>query len=279
MGTKDLLKEYNLSRQCDNLYPKILIPLRIQEALLAEQSLGRAKTADRFGELSGWAVALGAISLATPVGWLGLIGAGAAIFYDSTEGYQERKSTVEEENKRARQILSDPELLRKYMQSQLKSTLQTTRSSLTKSDARSGKYDDVLLNAVRAIPGCLVKKGEGLNLSYTFTPDVILHIPSLNLWIDIEVDEPWFLSDSGQKEPIHYIGKDDYRDQQFYDARWIVIRFAEEQIAKQPASCAKEVAKLLSLFNVDASQLFQTTPDLKPVERWNYETALEMHRY
>ena len=203
MSTKDLLRKYNISSQRDNLYPRILIPLRIQEALLAEQSLRKSKTADRFGGLSGWAMALEAIFLATPIGWLGLIGAGAAIFYDSTEGYQERKLTVDEENKKAQQVLSDPKLLHKYMQSQLESTLRSTRSSLIKSDAKSGKYDDVLLNSVRKIPGCLVKKGEGLNLGYTFTPDVILHIPALNLWIDIEVDEPWFLNNSGQKEPIH----------------------------------------------------------------------------
>jgi len=28
------------------------------------------------------------------------------------------------------------------------------------------------------------------------------------LWIDVEVDEPWFLNETGQKQAIHYIGKD-----------------------------------------------------------------------
>lgn len=276
--TESLLKQYIL-RNDGRSYPKILIPLCIQEALLAESGLRTSKTAHRFGDLSGWAIALGAISLATPVGWLGLIGAGAAVLYDSTDGYRDRLLAIQEENQKAKEILSDSNLLQKYMQNQLRSTLRETTTNLVKSTARSGRYDDVLLNAVKKIPGCLVKKGEGLNLGYTFTPDVILHIPSLNLWIDLEVDEPWFTNDSGQKEPIHYIGKDDYRDKQFHDAQWVVIRFAEKQVAEQPDSCAKEVAKFLTLFDIQSIQAFQNLPDLQSVSCWSYDSALKFPRY
>jgi hypothetical protein len=39
-----------------------------------------------------------------------------------------------------------------------------------------------------------------LNLNWRFfTPDVIIHVPKLNLFIDVEVDEPWFLDEFGQK--------------------------------------------------------------------------------
>jgi hypothetical protein len=49
------------------------------------------RTTDRFGVVSIGAGVLGLLSLSTPVGWLGLLGAGAAILYDATEGYKSRE--------------------------------------------------------------------------------------------------------------------------------------------------------------------------------------------
>ncbi|QEI41364.1 hypothetical protein BMF77_01949 [Dolichospermum sp. UHCC 0315A] len=275
MTTEKFLNEY-LRKQQDNLYPKVLIPHGIQAALTTKPKL---KTAEKFGSLSFLAGAIGVISLATPIGWLGLLGAGAAIIYDSTEGYREREIQTNKENENVKKILSDPLLLQEYMQNKITNTLNLTQSNLIKTDARLGKYDNTLLDAVKGIPECFVKNGEGLNLSYTFTPDVIIHVPSLNLWIDVEVDEPWFLNDLGQREPIHYIGKDDYRDRQFLNANWVVFRFAEEQVAKQPNSCAKEIAKFLLLFDMNVMSKFQNIPNLKTIQCWNNTDAVTISRY
>lgn len=275
MGTEEILNKY-FEKQDENLYPKTLIPHSIQKALMAKPEL---KQAERFGALTFLAGAVGLISLATPVGWLGLLGAGAAILYDSTEGYKDREIETNKENDKARTILNNPVALKNYMQSQVKTTLSSTHSDLRISNARLGKYDSTLLVELRDIPECYVKSGEGLNLGYVFTPDVIIHVPSLNLWIDVEVDEPWFLNELGQKQPIHYIGKDSYRDKQFLNANWVVFRFAEEQVAKQPKSCAKEIARFLSLFNLNVSSKFYSVPDLQTVSCWSEEEALGIRRY
>lgn len=277
MDSEKLLNKY-FRNQNENLYPIILIPHSIQKALTSKPEL-KLKQAERFETLSFFAGAAGLLSLATPIGWLGLLGAGAAIFYDSTERYKERKIETNKENDKVKAILNDSVALRNYMQTQIKTALSSTQSDLRSSDARLGKYDNTLLAALRNIPRCCVKSGEGLNLSYVFTPDVIIHVPTLNLWIDVEVDEPWFLDELGQKQPIHYLGKDSYRNRQFLAANWVVFRFAEEQVAKQPKSCAKEIARFLSLFDMDVSLKFYNIPDLQEVNCWDEEKALEICRY
>jgi hypothetical protein len=265
-----------LDRQNDNFYPKILIPQAIQKALIAKPEL---KETERFSDFSFFMGALGVVSLFTPVGWIGMIGAGAAILYDATEGYKERDVETQKENEKAKEILSNPTLLQNYMKSNLAETLSSNKPKLAISDARLGKYDNTLLMALRDIPNCVVKSGEGLNLGYTFTPDVIIHVPSLNLWIDIEVDEPWFVDELGQKQPIHYIGKDRYRDERFLQSNWVVFRFAEEQVAKQVESCTKEVADFLQLFDVNTSSKFRSITTIKKIRCWTYEQALDVLRY
>lgn len=275
MDTLELLNKY-LREQNNNQYPKILIPNSIQKALTSKPEL---RQAEKFGSLSWAAGAAGLLSLGTPIGWIGLLGAGAAIFYDTTEGYKNREIETEKENKKVKAILNNPTALKNYIKSQVKTTSSSKRSDLKSSDARTGKYDHTLLMALKDIPECDVKSGEGLNLSYVFTPDVIIHVPTLNLWIDVEVDEPWFLNELGKKQPIHYIGKDNYRDRQFLDANWVVIRFAEEQVAKQPKSCAKEIANFLSLFDLNVFSRFCNVPDVQSTKCWNEKEALEVRRY
>ena len=264
-----------LDRQNDNSYPKILIPQAIQKALIAKPEL---KETERFSDFSFFMGALGVVSLFTPVGWIGMIGAGAAILYDATEGYKERDTETQKENEKAKEILSNPTLLQNYMKSNLAETLSSNKPKLGISDARLGKYDNTLLMALRDIPNCVVKSGEGLNLGYTFTPDVIIHVPSLNLWIDVEVDEPWFVDELGQKQPIHYIGKDRYRDERFLQSNWVVFRFAEEQVANQARSCAKEIAEFLQLFDINVSSKFYSVPQLKKVKFWTQEEAVNISR-
>jgi hypothetical protein len=97
-----------LDRQNENSYPKILIPQAIQKALIAKPEL---KETERFSDFSFFMGALGVVSLFTPVGWIGMIGAGAAILYDATEGYKERDVETQKENEKAKEILSNPTLL------------------------------------------------------------------------------------------------------------------------------------------------------------------------
>jgi hypothetical protein len=274
-NSSDLLNKYILQRNPD-FYPYILVPEKIRATL---QSKPDIKQASPFSEMSGWAVVAGALSLATPIGWLGLLGAGCAVIYDVTTGFETRNAKVKAENEKAMKVLSDPKLLSEYMRGKLKITLGNTSQNLVGSDARIGKYDNQLLNLLKEIPGCEIRSGQGLNLNYKWTPDVILHIPHLGLWIDIEVDEPWYRNNSNQRNPIHYRGKDDYRNRNFLDANWVVFRFSEQQVAEQPMSCVREVTRFLQLFGIDSFCKFQKYQELKPTKRWTEEEALMLPRF
>ncbi|ELR99794.1 hypothetical protein [Gloeocapsa sp. PCC 73106] len=103
----------------------------------------------------------------------------------------------------------------------------------------------------------------------------------IQFYIDIEVDEPYYRnSSSGGNVPCHYIGlrKDETRNNFFLERGWIVIRFAEEQVARQAESCCKELAKLIAQITLDDSLLnnFRNIPDLERLPMWTEDEAYRM---
>lgn len=103
-----------------------------------------------------------------------------------------------------------------------------------------------------------------------YEPDIaiVYDSPNLNIRIDIEIDEPY----SGlTKKPTHYIDcGDNMRDMNMTNLGWIVVRFAEKQIKKEPLNCVAYIASLLKriddrfAFHSDILKL----PEPTPVERW-----------
>lgn len=83
--------------------------------------------------------------------------------------------------------------------------------------------------------------------NYTPTADFILINDDLKLAVDLEIDEPYTLKDS---LPIHLVEDKKYifRDNFFLDLGYIVIRFAEYQIAKHPDYCCLHIARVLNQF-------------------------------
>ncbi len=65
-----------------------------------------------------------------------------------------------------------------------------------------------------------------------YYPDYIIIIQ--NIFIDVEIDEPYSLND---KTPIHYLGIDDYRNRYLNSCGFEIIRFSEEQIVTNPELC------------------------------------------
>lgn len=110
-----------------------------------------------------------------------------------------------------------------------------------------------------------------------YVPDFAYIDPSLNLHIDIEVDEPYT---HDTRQPLHYLGaeKDDRRNQFFLDAGWVVIRFSEQQVVKSPMSCCKAIASTIAAITADNTLMtpFRQVPTLKPSPRWSYEEAQVM---
>ena len=82
---------------------------------------------------------------------------------------------------------------------------------------------------------------------YTPTADFILINDDLKLGIDLEIDEPYTLKES---MPIHLVEDRKYiiRDKFFLRLGYIVIRFAEYQIAKYPDYCCLHIVRVLNQF-------------------------------
>lgn len=68
----------------------------------------------------------------------------------------------------------------------------------------------------------------------------------VNLFIDIEIDEPY---DGIGRFATHYKGIDDYRNQYFNNRGWIVIRFSEKQIHQNPKGCCRLIAEVIKSLN------------------------------
>lgn len=113
------------------------------------------------------------------------------------------------------------------------------------------------------------------NFDFPYSPDFAYIDQSTNLYIDIEIDEPYAYQSN---KLTHFIGKDDRRNKIFIDKGWLVIRFCEEQVVHYPHSCCKAIAQLISdvLGNSLEINQFIDVPDLNPVKQWTESEAANM---
>ena len=81
------------------------------------------------------------------------------------------------------------------------------------------------------------------NGTRSYEPDAVLHLPEHHLYVDIEVDEPY---NGFTRVATHCEGDDDLRDEVFVSRGWVVVRFPEVLVHRQPAACCRFVADLLA---------------------------------
>lgn len=122
--------------------------------------------------------------------------------------------------------------------------------------------------------------------TYTYYPDFMYFDDSTKLRIDIEIDEPYTLTDF---IPLHFYEKnihiDEYRNNEFLSANWLVIRFAEEQIINQPIECcefiAMKIADLLGDYYLLHDFKKFKTSNLQEVACWSKDDIflLRLKRY
>lgn len=122
-----------------------------------------------------------------------------------------------------------------------------------------------------------------------YMPDIVYDEDFGSIHIDIEIDEPYTLSDESSNynktyKPIHFLGGDDEkRDDFFVFNNWVVLRFAEEQIVNNIEDCGKIVQDVVN-FLTDLlknegefkSWLELKTYGIKKVKRWTKVEAEEM---
>lgn len=75
-----------------------------------------------------------------------------------------------------------------------------------------------------------------------YEPDLVLYDPRTNLYIDVEIDEPY---SGASRVPTHCAGDDDARDALFASRGWIVVRFPEILVHEHPDACCCLLAYVL----------------------------------
>lgn len=105
-----------------------------------------------------------------------------------------------------------------------------------------------------------------------YEPDIALIDKNLNLYIDIEIDEPY---DGYYRFPTHEEGKDEIRDLFFTESGWIVIRFTERQVHKQGNQCIAYIKNVLnSIYNNSEVK----TSNIVEEVQWDYQQAIRWEK-
>lgn len=116
------------------------------------------------------------------------------------------------------------------------------------------------------------------NFNKPYEPDIVLFDKDLNLFIDIEIDEPY---DGYFRYPTHYVHpeeevkKDNIRDLFFTESGWIVIRFTEKQVHCQTNECIDYIKNILnSIYN----KQFDTGVKCKKENQWDYNQCIQWQK-
>jgi len=116
------------------------------------------------------------------------------------------------------------------------------------------------------------------NFNKPYEPDIVLLDKELNLYIDIEIDEPY---DGYFRYPTHYINpedeikQDDIRDLFFTESGWIVIRFTEKQVHCQAYECIDYIKNVLhSIYNRD----FTKDVKCESENQWDYNQCIRWQK-
>lgn len=193
------------------------------------------------------------------------------------------QQALQEHDRQTAEILK-PENVRLFQLALVMQEIQNTLPhDLEDSNAQTGFCEPMFGKyLLSCFSSSKIKTRLGLNISdypYPYSPDFAYIDQDSGLRIDIEIDEPYAFH---SREPTHYQGmwKDDNRNDTFLSRGWIVIRFAEEQVARYPDECCKVIAKIIYEWSGDRTfiSLTERFGELQPIQHWSEEEAEEMAR-
>lgn len=111
-----------------------------------------------------------------------------------------------------------------------------------------------------------------------YEPDFAYVNEEKGVFIDIEIDEPY----SYALHPTHYITKqrvhkDAKRNEIFCNAGWYVVRFTEQQMFCETASCIKVIFEILYSLGVTESMPYSllNVPNINEVPAWTFDKSKE----
>jgi hypothetical protein len=106
-----------------------------------------------------------------------------------------------------------------------------------------------------------------------YEPDFVVYDKSINLYIDVEIDE---LYDGFSRIPTHTIeGTDDTRNLFFTESGWVVVRFTERQIHLNSKGCVEHLRQIIESLRDGTVKLKE---NVTHESRWDYRQAIKWER-
>lgn len=116
------------------------------------------------------------------------------------------------------------------------------------------------------------------NFNKPYEPDIVIFDRKLNLYIDIEIDEPY---DGYYRYPTHCIKleeehkQDDIRDLFFTESGWMVIRFTEKQVHLQSKECIDYIKNVIdSIYN----RVYSASIQCEVEKQWDENKCIQWEK-
>lgn len=207
-----------------------------------------------------------------------------------TREWQQNKNELERNYQSQKEATITPEKVAEWRQKKIKqrlASLQPTPLGVRVTDIDRRGYAEFpnncsFSNLLERYFGS--KKIHALRYMNDKIPDFAYVDKVNNLYIDIEIDEPYTPRQYPHKSElltvIHCLEQNEYenRDRLFTDSDWFVIHFSEKQIICWTESCCKHIAKTIYELTGDSSVLSQLdrVRDLQTEPRWTKQKAEAM---
>lgn len=150
-----------------------------------------------------------------------------------------------------------------------------------RSNQKGYKEDDFYYEIKNRIKGIEVSNNLHMVIPHhnkPYEPDIVLLDKNLNLYIDVEIDEPY---DGYFRYPTHCLDseeqtkKDDIRDLFFTESGWVVIRFTEKQVHCQPIEC---IELLINVINSVRNLPFSKEINCIAEPQWDYNQCIQWQK-
>ena len=160
--------------------------------------------------------------------------------------------------------------------------LTPNQSSLLKlprdgrSDIRGYKEADFMAALCASNLGVAVSSNYHLSIPFRtipYEPDIVIYDESINLYIDVEIDEPY---DGYSRLIIHHAESNDkIRDTYFKESGWVVVRFTERQVHQHCDDCIKFLKDLIAMLKSGSKGIDRFTGQ---ESRWNLQQGIKWER-
>lgn len=145
-----------------------------------------------------------------------------------------------------------------------------------RSDIRGYKEADFLASILDEFTDISVTDNFHLKVpgrTAPYEPDIVLYDEEVNLYIDVEIDEPY---DGYSRLVTHIIeGRDAVRDVFFKESGWVVVRFTEKQVH---LSCEQCISTLRNIVDTMRGQARPVAPFIEEEPRWDRRKAIQWEK-